>query len=192
MLIFGWFLFIIHLIMKRKITLLVLLSTGIILGYLSFIAWFVGFLLVKYLGSKTVGEPSKVRSYFIPLGKYKIHLHHWLLSSGVIIAFVVFKGTYVLPSDLFYGFFGAIVFHGIYCYSDWYKVLIPRHVQSLVVAKNLVIEKITFVTHLLEMKREMEEDQTSLRICPPSSHYTISLIGDSGSRQDRGLHKNTV
>jgi len=181
-----------HLIVKRKITLLVLLSTGITLGYLSFIAWSAGFLLVKYLGSKTVGEPSKVRSYFIPLGKYRIHLHHWLLSSCVIIGFVVFKGAYVLPSNLVYGFFGAIVFHGIYSYSDWYKVLIPRHVQSLVVAKNLVIEKITFVTHLLEMKQELKEDQTGPRSYPLSSHYSISKIGDSGSTQDRGLHKNMV
>ena len=181
-----------YLIVKRKITLVVLFATCIILGYLSFIAWSAGFLLSKYLGSKTVGEPSKIRSYFIPLGKYKVHLHHWLLSSCVIIGFVVFKGTYVLPSNLVYGFFGAIVFHGIYFYSDWYKVLIPRHVQSLVVVKNLVIEKVTFATHLLEKKREIEENQTSLRICPPSSHYTISLIGDSGSTQDRGPHKNTV
>jgi hypothetical protein len=177
---------------KKKVTLVVLLATCIILGYLSFIAWSVGFLLVKYLGSKTVGEPSKVRSYFIPLGKYKIHLHHWLLSSGVIIAFVVFKGAYVLPSNLVYGFFGAIVFHGIYSYSDWYKVLIPRQVQSLVVAKNLALEKITFVTHLLEMKRGIEEDQTSSRICPPSSNYVISQIEASDSTQDKGLHKNMV
>ena len=104
----------------------------------------------------------------------------------------MFKGAYVLPPNLVYGFFGAIVFHGIYCYSDWYKVLIPRQVQSLVVAKNLAIGKFAFVTHLLEMKQKIEEDQTSLRICPPSSHYTISLIGDSGSTQDRGLHKNMV
>jgi len=181
-----------HLIVKKKSTLLVLLSAGIILGYLSFIAWSVGFLLVKYLGSKTVGEPSKIKSYFIPLGKYKIHLHHWLLSSCAIIIFTVFKGAYVLPSDLFYGFFGAIVFHGIYCYSDWYKVLIPRHVQSLVVARNLVIEKITFVTHLLEMKQELEEDQTSPRFCLPLSPYSISKVGDSGSTQDRSFHKDRV
>ena len=181
-----------YLIVKRKVTLVVLFATGIILGYLSFIAWSAGFLLTRYLGSKTIGEPSKIRSYFIPLGKYKIHLHHWLLSSCVIIGFVVFKGAYVLPSNLVYGFFGAIVFHGIYFYSDWYKVLIPRHVQSLVVAKNLMIEKITFVTHLLEMKQKIEEDQTSLRICPPSSHYTISQIGDSGSTRDKGPHKNMV
>lgn len=180
------------LIVKRKVTLVVLLFTCIVLGYLSFIAWFTGFLLAKYLGSKTVGEPSKLRSHFIPLGKYKIHLHHWLLSSCAIIVFTVFKGTYVLPSNLFYGFFGAIVFHGIYCYSDWYKVLIPRRIQGLVVAKNLAIEKFAFVTSLLEMKQRLGEDQTSPRFRPLSLHYSIPKIGDSGSTQDRGLHKNMV
>ena len=144
--------------MKRKVTLVALLSTCIILGYLSFIAWFVGFLLTKYLGSKKVGEPSKIRSYFIPLGKYKIHLHHWLLSSLAIIIFTVFKGAYILPSDLFYGFFGAIVFHGIYYYSDWYRILIFRQAQSLIVAKNLAIGKVVSAMNLPEMKQEMEED----------------------------------
>ncbi len=147
--------------MKRKATLVILLATCIILGYLSFIAWSVGFLLVKYLGSKTIGEPSKVRSYFIPLGKYKIHLHHWLLSSCVIIGFVVFEGAYVLPSNLVYGFFGAIVFHGIYSYSDWYKILIPRQVQSLVVAKNLAIGKVASAVNSPEVEQEIEEDQTN-------------------------------
>ncbi len=178
--------------MKRKVTLVILLATCIILGYLSFIAWSAGFLLSKYLGSKTIGEPSKIRSYFIPLGKYKIHLHHWLLSSCVMIGFAVFEGAYVLTSNLVYGFFGAIVFHGIYFYSDWYKVLIPRHVQSLVVAKNLAIGKVVSAMDIPEMEQEIEEDQTSLWIYSPSLHYTTSLIGDSGPTQDRGLHKNLV
>lgn len=178
--------------MKRKITLVVLFATCMLLGYLSFIAWSVGFLLSKYLGGKEVGSQGKVKSYFIPLGNYRIHLHHWLLSSGIIIAFTVFKGAYLLPSSLVYGFFGAIIFHGIYSYNDWYKVLIPRRVQSLVVARNLMIEKITFVTHLLEMKQKKEKVQASLPISFPSSDDNISLIGDSGARQDSGLHKNTA
>lgn len=140
--------------MKRKITLVVLLSTGVILGYLSFIAWFVGFLLAKYLGSKAVGEPSKVRSYFIPLGKYKIHLHHWLLSFCAMILFVLFRGAHVLSPDLFYGFFGGIVFHGIYLYSDWYKVLIPKQAQSLIASKNLAVEKFCSTTDFSEMRED--------------------------------------
>ena len=179
--------------MKRKVTLVLLLSTCIFLGYLSFLTWSVGFLLVRYLGNKTVGEPCRLlQSRIIPLGKYRIHLHHWLWSSGLIIAFAVFRGAYILPSDLFYGFFGAIVFHGIYYYNDWYKILIPRKVQSLIVAKSLAMGKVTFATCLLEMKRRIEKSQANFRICPLSSHYSISKIGDSVSTQSRGLHKDMV
>jgi len=75
-----------------------------------------------------------------------------------MIIFTVFKGVYVLPSDLFYGFFGGIAFHGIYCYSDWCRILIPRQVQSLVVAKNRAIGKFASAMNFPEMEQEMEED----------------------------------
>jgi len=140
---------------KRKIALFVLLSTGIILGYLSFITWSVGFLLAKYLGGKTVGKPGRLRSFFIPLGKHKIHLHHWLISSGVM-SIALFKGIYFLSPDLFYGFLGGLAFQGIYCYSDWYKILIPRQVQGLVVAKNLAIGKFAPAMNFPEMEMEQE------------------------------------
>ena len=182
-----------HLVVKRKITLIALLATSIVLGYLSFISCFIGFLLARYFGNKTSGESCRLlQSRIIPLGKYRIHIHHWLWSSCAIVLFAVFEGAYVLPSDLFYGFFGAIVFHGIYYYNDWYKVLIPRKVQSLVVAKGLAIEKVAFTTRLLEIKQEIETAQANPRICSPSSHYTISQIGHSGSTQDKGLYKKVV
>ena len=139
--------------MKRKITIFVLLSTGIVLGYLSFISWFIGFLIAKYLGGKTAGERGKLRSFFIPLGKRKIHLHHWLISSGVM-GFALFKGIYILSPDLFYGFLGGLAFQGIYYYSDWYKILIPRRVQSLVVANNLATEVFASSTTFPEMEAD--------------------------------------
>jgi len=126
--------------LKRKITLFVLLSTGIVLGYFSFISWFIGFLIAKYIGGKTTGERGRLRSFFIPLGERKIHLHHWLLSS-LVLGVALGRGVFFPFSDLFYGFFGGIVFHGIYCYRDWYKILVLRRAQSLVVAKNLAIGK---------------------------------------------------
>jgi len=139
--------------MKRKITIFVLLSTGVVLGYLSFISWFIGFLIAKYLGGKTAGERGKLRSFFIPLGKRKIHLHHWLISSGVM-GFALFKGIYILSPDLFYGFLGGLAFQGIYYYSDWYKILIPRRVQSLVVANNLATEVFASSTTFPEMEAD--------------------------------------
>lgn len=141
--------------MKKKITLLVLLTTVIIVGYLSFISWSIGFLLAKYLGSKKVGEPGRLRSYLIPLGKYKIHLHHWLLSACAIILFALLNGADVLPSDLFYGFFGGIVFQGIYCYTDWHRILIRRRVQHFAVTKNLAKGESASATNSPETRPEI-------------------------------------
>jgi hypothetical protein len=111
--------------MKKKVALFTLLAAGIVIGYLSFLSWAAGFLVAKYLGGKEDGEPGRLRSFVIPLGEYKFHSHHWLVSSG-IIGIALFKGTSSLPPDLFYGFFGGLVFQGIYCYRDWYKIIIPR------------------------------------------------------------------
>ena len=133
--------------MKRKITLYALLSTGIIFGYLSFISWAVGFLIAKYLGGKTVGERGRLRSFFIPLGKRKIHLHHWLISSWIIV-FALFKGVFLISPEVFCGFLGGLVFQGIYYYTDWYKILVPRRVQSLVVTEDLEIEEFASATTL--------------------------------------------
>ena len=126
--------------MKSKITLFVLLSTGIILGYLSFISWAGGFLIAKYLGGKTDGERGRLRSFFIPLGKRKIHLHHWLISSWIMV-FALLKGVFLVSPEVFLGFLGGLVFQGIYYYTDWYKILVPRRVRSLAVTKDLAIEE---------------------------------------------------
>ena len=126
--------------MKRKITLYVLLSTGIIFGYLSFISWAGGFLIAKYLGGKTNGERGRLRSFFIPLGKRKIHLHHWLISSW-IMAFAMLKGVFIISPEVFFGFLGGLVFQGIYYYTDWYKILVRRRVQNLAVTEDLAIEE---------------------------------------------------
>jgi len=98
-------------------------------------------LIAKYLGGKTNGERGRLRSFFIPLGKRKIHLHHWLISSW-IMAFAMLKGVFIISPEVFFGFLGGLVFHGIYYYTDWYKILVRRRVQNLVVTKDLAIEEL--------------------------------------------------
>ena len=131
--------------MKRKITLFVLLSTGIVLGYLSFISWAGGFLIAKYLGGKTNGERGRLRSFFIPLGKRKIHLHHWLISSWIMV-FALLKGAFLVSPEVFIVFLSGLVFQGIYYYTDWYKILVPRRVRNLIVPEDLGIEEFASVT----------------------------------------------
>ncbi len=111
---------------KRNLLALSVLSTSAVLGYITFLASCLsGFLLAKYLGSKDTGKRSKIPSLAFPLGKYKIHLHHWLISTAVMAAALV-KGTWFLPSELLYGFLSGIAFQGVCYYDDWHKILILR------------------------------------------------------------------
>ena len=115
-----------NLLVKKKVTLFSLFSTIIILGsYISFAFWFLGFVIAKLLGAKADGKEGIVKSIIIPLGKYELHLHHWFVSLGIGV-FGIIREVYVLSPEIFYGFLGGLVFQGIYCYNDWYKIVKPR------------------------------------------------------------------
>ena len=97
-------------------------------------------MIAKYLGGKRVGERGRLRSFFIPLGKRKIHLHHWFISSWIMI-FALLKGAFIISPEIFLGFLGGLVFQGIYYYTDWYKILVPRRVENLDVTQDVAIEE---------------------------------------------------
>jgi len=118
--------------MKRKLVFISpLLAAGIILlGYLFFVGWLLGFLLTKYMAGKTSGKQGRIKSIVIPFGKYKIHFHHWLISSGIIIFSLIINVRF-LTSAVSYGVLSGSVFQGIYYYSDWHRILIARRHQNI-------------------------------------------------------------
>jgi len=117
--------------MKRKLVCIPpLLAAGIILGYLFFVGWLLGLLLTKYMAGKTSGNPGRIKSIVIPFGKYKIHFHHWLISSGIIILSLI-ANIHFLASAISYGVLSGSVFQGIYYYSDWHRILITRRHQNI-------------------------------------------------------------
>jgi hypothetical protein len=108
---------------KRKVTIFSLFSTTIILGgYISFAFWSLGFIMAKFLGARSAGKRGIIKSIIIPLGKYELHLHHWFVGLGIGILGIV-RDVYVLSPEIFYGFLGGLVFQGIFCYNDWYKIV---------------------------------------------------------------------
>ena len=112
--------------MKKKVTLFSLLPPILILGgYISFAFWFLGYIIAKFLGARADGKKGIIKSIIIPLGKYELHLHHWFFGVGIGI-FGITRGGYVLSPEIFYGFLGGLVFQGIYCYNDWYKIVRTR------------------------------------------------------------------
>lgn len=111
---------------KRRLIALLVLSSSIIFGYIAFLACsFSGFLIAKYLGAKKTADRSRIPSIMLPVGKYRVHLHHWLISSAVM-ALALLTGSWFFPSYLFFGFLTGIAFQGIYCYEDWHKIFTLR------------------------------------------------------------------
>ena len=103
-----------------------LILAAIVLGYLSFylsyISWLVGFIVAKCGGGKQAGKPGRVKSIVISWRDYRLHLHHWVLAF-VTSVICMTKGIHVIRPELIYGFLGGLIFQGIYCYSDWYRII---------------------------------------------------------------------
>jgi len=113
--------------MRKKIVLISLIAGLLFLGIFCYKTWFVAFAATKYLSGRTAGKQGIVRSIIIPWRNYQLHLHHWFLALIVGGVFVV-KGCYILAPEVSYGFLSAIIFQGIYCYGDWYRIVKRKNV----------------------------------------------------------------
>jgi hypothetical protein len=108
--------------MRKKIVLIGLIAVFIFLGIFCYKTWFVAFAVTKFLSGRTEGKQGIVRSIIIPWRNYQLHLHHWLIALIIGMAFLV-KSSYIVTPEVFYGSLSAIIFQGIYCYQDWYRII---------------------------------------------------------------------
>jgi len=108
--------------MRKKIVLISLIATLFLLGILCYKSWGAGFVVTKYLSGRKDGKQGIVRSISIPWRNYRLHLHHWflfLIGGGICAV----QGFYILTPEAFYGFLSGVVFQGIYCYGNWYRIV---------------------------------------------------------------------
>ncbi|MBZ9569494.1 hypothetical protein KJA16_01060 [Patescibacteria group bacterium] len=105
---------------NRKILLgipLAIISFEIYLGIVF------GYFLGKFLSGKRTGQSGTIKSIVLNIGNHKLHMHHWLLSLGILI--FNFLSSFSLPFPQFsLSFFGGLMIQGIFCYSDWHKIFI--------------------------------------------------------------------
>lgn len=107
-------------ISKRKIFLglpVALLSVEIYLGMLA------GYLAGKFLAGKKVGQPPAIlKSLVFGVGSYKLHIHHWMYGSGILISSLSLN--FLPPWPQFsLGILGGVILQGIITYSDWYQII---------------------------------------------------------------------
>ncbi len=106
---------------KRTVTFSALVA-GACFSYISIICIVSGFVIGKLGGGKSDGIEGRINSIVIPVGQFRLHLHHWLI--GVMMMCVgVAKSIFVyIPEEVFYGMLSGFVWQGVYCYRDWHRV----------------------------------------------------------------------
>ncbi|MBI4267814.1 MAG: hypothetical protein HY662_03410 [Chloroflexi bacterium] len=128
--------------MKRKRIVVALLVVAIsVLGslsyYLFYVSGLVGFIAARFGGGKREGTHGRVKSITLSWYRYQLHLHHWFLGSIAAAVFAL-NGFYIVHPEFFYGFLGGMVFQGIYCYSDWHRII--RSKRQLIPEQSLKLE----------------------------------------------------
>jgi hypothetical protein len=83
-------------------------------------------LAVGYIGSKVFAhfflEKGKVDCIYLDCGKWKVHMHHWIM--GALFLLIVWVVDYFYLPSFFVGVVCGIIAHDIYDYNDWHKVLV--------------------------------------------------------------------
>lgn len=88
----------------------------------------IGYVLCKIFCHFFVNN-GKVDSIFVDAGKWKIHVHHWILGIA-LLAIVWVIDHYYLPT-LFAGMVCGMIIQDIYDYNDWHKVIMKKDKQKI-------------------------------------------------------------
>ncbi len=83
----------------------------------------VGYVLCKAFCMLFVHN-GKIESVFLDYGKWRVHLHHWII--GIIaLAIVWVIDRFYLPT-FFAGAICGMIIQDIYDYNDWHKVIVKN------------------------------------------------------------------
>ena len=109
-------------ISKRKLLLSIPLA---VISFEIYLGVVIGYLGALVLAGKETGKQGTVKSLILDLGKYKVHLHHWVIGLGFMP--VAWHCNLAFLSDQFFlGLMGGLICQGILCYSDWHQVIFRK------------------------------------------------------------------
>jgi len=87
---------------------------GIIIGHFS----------TNYYHKKVEGR-SRLKKVHIPFFRWKIHFHHWIMGVVAGLTFWLIGVWDILP-HIILGMTGGVIFHGIYSYDNWHKIVLKK------------------------------------------------------------------
>ena len=97
---------------------LALISLEIYLGIIF------GYFFGKFFAGKYDGR-QRIKSLIFNIGNYRLHLHHWLICSGVLIL-AFFHNFFLFFPQFFFGILGGLIIQDLHLDSDWYRILIRK------------------------------------------------------------------
>ena len=83
----------------------------------------IGYVLCKMFCHLFV-HSGKIDSVFLDIGKWKLHLHHWIM--GIMILALVWVIDYFYLPAFFAGAVCGIIIQDIYDYNDWHQVIVKK------------------------------------------------------------------
>lgn len=101
----------------------IVLATSLRYSILFTIGIVVGYVLCRLFCSIFV-KNGRIDSVFLDYGKWKFHLHHWIM--GIIILAIVWVIDYFYLPTFFAGAIVGIIIQDIYDYNDWHKVFVKN------------------------------------------------------------------
>ena len=91
----------------------ILFTLGLVAGY-----------IISRIFCNVFLKNGRVDSIFLDYGKWKIHLHHWIM--GIIVLAGIWTIDYFYLPTFFVGFICGVIIQDIYDYNDWHKVVVKN------------------------------------------------------------------
>ena len=88
------------------------------------ISLLLGYFVALFFAGPRTSTQGRIPSLVFRFRQYRVHLHHWLVFSHVLVIALVMH-FFVLTPLLFYGFLGGVVAQGVFHYRDW-KAVVQR------------------------------------------------------------------
>jgi hypothetical protein len=101
------------------------LSVGVAPMLISFelgVSMVIGYFVARFLAGPKPNAQGRVPSLVVRVRAHRVHVHHWLLFSPILLVLLV-SHVFILTPHLFYGFLGGVIAQGVLYYDDWASVV---------------------------------------------------------------------
>ena len=101
----------------------IVLSTSLYYSFSFTMGIVIGYILCRLFCHFFVHN-GRIDSIFLDYGKWKIHLHHWIM--GIVVLAIVWVIDYLYLPAFFAGVVCGVIIQDIYDYNDWHKIIVKN------------------------------------------------------------------